>query len=461
MRRARGLWQRAARRRLSTQPSRRPSLRDAPSLREFMAPGPSSAAATALEPSVLPPYLDGTLLDGGGRRVYIETKGCQMNVADTEVVRALLDGSGFETAATVADADVVLINTCAIRDGAERRIWSRLREVNALTGRKTRKAGTAPLVGLLGCMAERLKDRLLEDDALLDLVCGPDAYRELPRLLALARSGQRAIDVRLSLDETYADVAPVRASADSLGAFVSIMRGCNNMCSYCIVPFTRGRERSRDIASIEREVRDLVDSGVREVSASHRSYRRASDGLAPALVIGPATRSRSARPSAPGPCTSPTRDTLHAAQVTLLGQNVNSYAHEPPSTEPPTGAEADEAGGSVSRRRRSTKGPAAPAAPPLRDGFRSKVQPARGSVRFAELMRTLCEEHPEVRFRFTSPHPKDFPDDLLHVLSEQPNACLSLHIPAQSGSTKALPRPQGSHATTLPAPSARTIPSHP
>ena len=306
MRRARGLWQRAARRRLSTQPSRRPSLRDAPSLREFMAPGPSSAAATALEPSVLPPYLDGTLLDGGGRRVYIETKGCQMNVADTEVVRALLDGSGFETAATVADADVVLINTCAIRDGAERRIWSRLREVNALTGRKTRKAGTAPLVGLLGCMAERLKDRLLEDDALLDLVCGPDAYRELPRLLALARSGQRAIDVRLSLDETYADVAPVRASADSLGAFVSIMRGCNNMCSYCIVPFTRGRERSRDLASIQREVRDLVDSGVREVSASHRSYRGTCEGLAPAPTIGLATRSRSARPHASSPLTSST-----------------------------------------------------------------------------------------------------------------------------------------------------------
>ena len=127
--------------------------------------------------------------------------------------------------------------------------------------------------------------------------------------------------------------------------------------------------------------------------------------------------------------------------MTLLGQNVNSYAHEPPSTESPTGAEADEAGGSVGRRRRSTKGPAPPAAPPLRDGFRSKVQPARGSIRFAELMRSLCEEHPEVRFRFTSPHPKDFPDDLLHVLSELPNACLSLHIPAQSGSTKASPRP--------------------
>ena len=148
--------------------------------------------------------------------------------------------------------------------------------------------------------------------------------------------------------------------------------------------------------------------------------------------------------------------------MTLLGQNVNSYAHEPPSTESPTGAEADEAGGSVGRRRRSTKGPAPPAAPPLRDGFRSKVQPARGSVRFAELMRSLCEEHPEVRFRFTSPHPKDFPDDLLHVLSELPNACLSLHIPAQSGSTKAIPRPpppQGSHVSTLRTPSTPTIAS--
>ena len=209
-------------------------------------------------------------------------------------------------------------------------------------------------------MGERLKSRLLETEQLVDVVCGPDAYRSLPRLVAEASTGQPSLDVRLSLEETYADIAPVRECSDGISAFVSIMRGCNNMCSYCIVPFTRGRERSRSASSIASEVADLAAAGFRE--------------------------------------------------VTLLGQNVNSYADSSTGDDKPS----------------------------LRDGFSSKVPPARGSLRFAQLMRQLARAHPEMRFRFTSPHPKDFPDELLQVIAEEPNACQSLHIPAQSGSTQVL-----------------------
>lgn len=219
-------------------------------------------------------------------------------------------------------------------------------------------------------MAERLKGKLLEDERLLDVVCGPDAYRSLPRLLALSSEGQGSIDVRLSLEETYADISPVRELENGVSAFVSIMRGCNNMCSYCIVPFTRGRERSRPAASIEEEVAELAASGYRE--------------------------------------------------VTLLGQNVNSYAHSAETeSEHPSLAWA-----------------AAPR--PLREGFQAKVPAARGSVRFADLISRLATAHSEVRFRFTSPHPKDFPDELLDVIERMPNVCDSLHIPAQSGSSAML-----------------------
>jgi MiaB/RimO family radical SAM methylthiotransferase len=222
-------------------------------------------------------------------------------------------------------------------------------------------------------MGERLKGKLLETERLVDVVCGPDAYRSLPRLLTMARAGQPSLDVQLSLEETYADVAPVRVGGDGVSAFVSIMRGCNNMCSYCIVPFTRGRERSRPASSIAAEVAQLAADGYRD--------------------------------------------------VTLLGQNVNSYA----CAEAQGATEAD--------------GPEAAAlaeAPALRPGFASKVPPPRASVRFADLLDMLARSHPEMRFRFTSPHPKDFPDELLHVLRDRPNACQSLHIPAQSGSSAVL-----------------------
>ena len=338
-------------------------------LRDFM-PRKAASAADDAEMDSLPPYLLSEQLHGDGRSVYMETYGCQMNVADTEVVQAVLRGAGYVHATTAADADVVLLNTCAIRENAESKIWNRLKVIRAekrkaADGWRQRGEASRPrgaTVGILGCMGERLKGKLLEEDQLVDVVCGPDAYRALPRLLAQARTGQPALDVQLSLDETYADVAPVREGTDGISAFVSIMRGCNNMCSYCIVPHTRGRERSRPAASIAREVAELAASGFRE--------------------------------------------------VTLLGQNVNSYAD----------ASAD--------------GPEA--APPTRDGFKPMVPPPKASMRFAGLLQQLSEAHPEMRFRFTSPHPKDFPDELLHVIAAQPNACAQLHIPAQSGSSKVL-----------------------
>ena len=207
-------------------------------LRHFMPPaeGISGAEAKAALEEPLPPYLSSLAVDGGGRGVYVETYGCQMNVADTEVVRALLQGAGYAHAPTIDEADVVLLNTCAIREGAEGKIWERLRAIRAAKKRAAAgwrargepAAPRGPVVGILGCMGERLKGRLLEQEALVDVVCGPDAYRALPRLLARAHAGQPALDVALSLDETYADVAPVRESSDGISAFVSIMRGCNN-----------------------------------------------------------------------------------------------------------------------------------------------------------------------------------------------------------------------------------------
>ena len=327
---------------------------------------------------LLPPYLTSSQLDGNGKQVWIETYGCQMNVADTEVVHAVLKGANYSAASDPSDADVVLLNTCAIRENAEQKIWDRLRAIRA--GRRKARQGwrkrgelappRGPVVGLLGCMGERLKGKLLEEDQLVDVVCGPDAYRSLPRLLATAHSGQPALDVQLSLDETYADVAPVREGSDGISAFVSIMRGCNNMCSYCIVPHTRGRERSRPASSIAVEVARLASEGYRE--------------------------------------------------VTLLGQNVNSYAD---------GGQGSDADVAVEHL--------VPAS--LREGFTPMVPPPKyATMRFAGLMEMLASAHPEMRFRFTSPHPKDFPDELLDVIASFPNACASLHIPAQSGSTKVL-----------------------
>ncbi|NWI16527.1 CK5P1 protein, partial [Crypturellus soui] len=297
--------------------------------------------------------------------VYLETYGCQMNVNDAAIAWAILQRSGYARARALGDADVVLLVTCSVREKAEQAIWNRLQHLKALKARR-RQARLPLRIGILGCMAERLKEQILHKEKLVDVVAGPDAYRDLPRLLAVAESGQQAANVLLSLEETYADILPVQTGAGGATAFVSIMRGCDNMCSYCIVPFTRGRERSRPVASVLQEVKMLSEQGVKE--------------------------------------------------VTLLGQNVNSFRD-------------------VSEVQFQS-----PAAPGLSRGFSTVYKPKPGGLRFAHLLDQVSRIDPEMRIRFTSPHPKDFPDEasVLQLIQERHNICKQLHLPAQSGSTRVL-----------------------
>ena len=283
------------------------------------------------------------------KKLLIETYGCQMNVADSEVVASVMQMAGYEVCETVEEADAVFLNTCSVRDNAEQKIYHRLDVLAAL--RKSRQKNSLPLggtkggliIGVLGCMAERVKDDLLENHH-CDLVAGPDAYLTLPDLVAQAELGHKAINVELSTTETYRDVIPQRIGlGHKIGGFVSIMRGCNNFCHYCIVPFTRGRERSRDVESILREVRDLRDRGFKE--------------------------------------------------VTLLGQNVNSY------------------GLSLSSNTQTS---------------------------FAQLLHLVAREVPEMRVRFTTSNPEDMTEDILHAIAEEPNLCRHIHFPAQSGSNRIL-----------------------
>ena len=273
------------------------------------------------------------------KKLYIETYGCQMNVADSEVVASVMQMAGYETTDTLEEADAVFLNTCSVRDNAEQKIYHRLEALAALRRKR-------PLIiGVLGCMAERAQQDLLENHH-ADLVAGPDAYLSLPDLIAQAETGHKAMNIELSTTETYKDVVPQRIGlGHKIGGFVSIMRGCNNFCHYCIVPYTRGRERSRDVESILREVRDLRDKGYKE--------------------------------------------------VTLLGQNVNSYS-----------------------------------------GERQKVRGER--ILFPELLRRVAEEVPEMRVRFTTSHPKDMSDETLKVIAEMPNVCKHIHLPVQSGSDRIL-----------------------
>ena len=274
------------------------------------------------------------------KKLYIETYGCQMNVADSEVVASVMQMAGYETTESLDEADAVFLNTCSVRDNAEQKIYHRLDALDAVRRKR-------PLIiGVLGCMAERVKDDLLKNRH-ADLVAGPDAYLSLPDLVAQAETGHKAINIELSTSETYKDVVPQRLHGARIGGFVSIMRGCNNFCHYCIVPYTRGRERSRDVESILREVRDLRDRGFKE--------------------------------------------------VTLLGQNVNSYVRPTPD--------------------------------PSRAG---------GELRFPELLRMVAEEVPEMRVRFTTSHPKDMSDETLQVIAEMPNVCKHIHLPVQSGSDRIL-----------------------
>ena len=273
------------------------------------------------------------------KRFYIESYGCQMNFSDSEIVASILNDQGFGATRNYEDADLVLINTCSIREKAEQTVRKRLTEFKKL---KQHKPGM--LVGVLGCMAERLKAKFLEEEQLVDIVVGPDAYRALPALVEEAETGQRAVNVLLSRDETYADISPVRLDSNGVTAFVSIMRGCNNMCSFCVVPFTRGRERSRDAVSIVKECRELFNKGYKE--------------------------------------------------ITLLGQNVDSYYFP------------DEANDEI--------------------------------VTFAKLLEKVALISPLLRVRFSTSHPKDITDDVLHTIARYENICKYIHLPVQSGSTRVL-----------------------
>ncbi|KAM8776070.1 mitochondrial tRNA methylthiotransferase CDK5RAP1 [Rhynchonycteris naso] len=310
-----------------------------------------------------PPYLTVDQLLGRQRKVYLETYGCQMNVNDTEIAWSILQKSGYLRTSNLQEADVVLLVTCSIREKAEQTIWNRLHQLKALKTKRLRSRG--PLkIGILGCMAERLKEEILSREKMVDVLAGPDAYRDLPRLLAVAESGQQAANVLLSLDETYADVLPVQTSPSATSAFVSVMRGCDNMCSYCIVPFTRGRERSRPVVSILEEVRKLSEQGLKE--------------------------------------------------VTLLGQNVNSFRDN-------SEVQFGNAGSTTLSR-----------------GFSSNYKTKQGGLRFAHLLDQVSRIDPEMRVRFTSPHPKDFPDEVLQLIRERDNICKQIHLPAQSGSSRVL-----------------------
>lgn len=283
------------------------------------------------------------------KKLFIETYGCQMNVADSEVVASVMQMAGYETCESLEEADAVFLNTCSVRDNAEQKIYHRLEALGALRKQRAKSQESGPkglIIGVLGCMAERVQQDLLENHG-ADLVAGPDAYMTLPDLVAQAELGHKAINIELSTSETYKDVVPQRIGlGHKIGGFVSIMRGCNNFCHYCIVPYTRGRERSRDVESILREVRDLRDRGFKE--------------------------------------------------VTLLGQNVNSY--------------------------------------------RSAGVQEYGSadISFAQLLRMVAHEAPQMRIRFTTSHPKDMSDETLHVIAEEPNVCKHIHLPVQSGSDRIL-----------------------
>ncbi|HIS10572.1 MAG TPA: tRNA (N6-isopentenyl adenosine(37)-C2)-methylthiotransferase MiaB [Candidatus Avibacteroides excrementipullorum] len=270
------------------------------------------------------------------KKLFIETYGCQMNAADSEVIASIMRLAGYEPCEDINDADAVLLNTCSIRDNAEQKIINRLEALNAM-----RHKNRHFIIGVVGCMAERLKQELIERHH-TDIVAGPDSYLKLPGLIASAEAGHKAIDTELSATETYRDIIPERICGNNISGFISIMRGCNNFCHYCIVPYTRGRERSRDIKSILNEADDLAAKGFRE--------------------------------------------------ITLLGQNVNSYRFE-------------------------------------QDG---KI------IFFPELLKTVAEHVPEMRIRFTTSHPKDMSDETLHVIAETPNVCRHIHLPVQSGSSRIL-----------------------
>jgi tRNA-2-methylthio-N6-dimethylallyladenosine synthase len=287
---------------------------------------------------------------GKPRKLYIESYGCQMNFSDSEIVASILHKEGFDTTSEINDADVILLNTCSIRDKAEQTIRKRLSNINGLKRNKPDL-----MVGVLGCMAERLKSKLLDEEKIVDLVAGPDAYRDLPQLISRVDDGDKAVNTFLSREETYGDISPVRLNSNGVTAFISIMRGCDNMCSFCVVPFTRGRERSRDPESIIAEAHDLFSKGYRE--------------------------------------------------VTLLGQNVDSYKWS-----------AEE-----NNKARLEK----------------SIAPVE-IINFAQLLGKVALVHPDLRVRFSTSHPKDITDEVLHIMARYENICKNIHLPLQSGSSRIL-----------------------
>jgi tRNA-2-methylthio-N6-dimethylallyladenosine synthase len=287
--------------------------------------------------------------NAAGKKMFLESYGCQMNFADSEIVASILIDKGYTTTTDYKEADLIFVNTCAIRENAESRVRQRLYDY-----KKVKKTNKNLLIGVLGCMAERLKHQFLEQEKLVDMVVGPDAYRDLPNLIAVAEGGQQAINVILSKEETYADISPVRLDHNGVSAFVSIMRGCDNMCSFCVVPFTRGRERSREPETIVREAKDAFDKGYRE--------------------------------------------------VTLLGQNVNSYLWS---------------GGGLKKETLTEEQKA-------------------NSTTFAELLEMVALIDPDLRVRYSTSHPKDMGDDVLHMMAKYENICKYVHLPVQSGNSDVL-----------------------
>ncbi len=323
-----------------------------------------------------------SLNNNNEKKFYIESYGCQMNFNDSEIVASILMDKGFQPSSDHSNADIVFINTCAIRDNAEQRVRNRLKEFNII---KKRKPGA--LVGVLGCMAERLKEKLLEEEKLVDIVIGPDAYRDLPRLVEEAEEGQKAVNVLLSREETYADVNPVRLNSNGVSAFITIMRGCDNMCSFCVVPFTRGRERSRDPQSIVNEARQLFGQGYRE--------------------------------------------------VTLLGQNVDSYLWSPQHSLKKDIVNAARHAESTASDVHNDN----PVRTPLSFGEGAGVR----LVTFAQLLEQVAQIHPDLRVRFSTSNPRDMTDDVLHVIARNENICRHIHLPVQSGSSAILEKMNRGH----------------
>lgn len=286
---------------------------------------------------------------GKARKLYIESYGCQMNFSDSEIVASILQNAGFDTTSEIEEADLIFLNTCSIREKAEQTVRNRLNHINGLKKKKPEM-----LVGVLGCMAERLKTKLLEEEKIIDLVAGPDAYRDLPNLILQVDVGDKAVNTFLSREETYADISPVRLNSNGVTAFISIMRGCDNMCSFCVVPFTRGRERSRDPHSILAEAKDLFEKGFRE--------------------------------------------------VTLLGQNVDSYKWS-----------------SVENNK-----------------ARLEKNGTDAVTNFTQLLEMVAQVSPDLRIRFSTSHPKDITDDVLHIMAKYENICKNIHLPAQSGNSRVL-----------------------